>query len=90
MQAQKIKRKSPSEKTMKQPIKKVDILHEIYHRAGTQRFITLYALEIETGLSGGELRPILEDLKEELLIVEHPEGFQVSDKGSHYCKSRWD
>jgi len=36
------------------------------------------------------LRSMLEDLKSGLLIYEHPEGFQVSAEGMHYCKSRWD
>lgn len=70
-------------------MKKYDILHEIFHRAGTKKFITLYELETETGLSGAKLRPLLEDLKEEILIVEHPEGFQISENGLHFCKGRW-
>lgn len=70
-------------------MKRYDILHEIFHKAGTEKFITLYELETETGLSGGTLRPMLEDLKEESLIVEHSEGFQVSESGSHFCKRRW-
>lgn len=70
-------------------MKRYDILHEIYHRAGREKFTTLYALETETGLSGSQLRPMLEDLKEESLIVEHPEGFQISENGTHFCKTRW-
>ena len=66
-----------------------DILHEIFHRAGSEKFMTLYELETETGLSGAKLRPMLEDLKEESLLVEHPEGFQVSENGMHFCKRRW-
>lgn len=66
-----------------------DILYEIYHRAGSSGFITLYQLETETGLGGTVLRSMLEDLKSELLIYEHPEGFQVSSGGIHYCKTRW-
>jgi len=68
---------------------KYDILHEIFHRAGTGKFINLYELETEAGLTGSQLRPMLEDLKEENLIVEHEEGFQVSANGSHFCKRRW-
>lgn len=68
---------------------RIDILYEIYHRAGCRGFITLYQLETETGLSGSALRSLLEDLKSELLIYEHPEGFQVSSEGMHYCKTRW-
>ncbi|MCL1865526.1 MAG: hypothetical protein FWF73_06925 [Spirochaetes bacterium] len=68
---------------------KYDILHEIFHYAGKEKFITLYELEIKTGLSGSQVRSLLEDLKDEILIVEHPEGFKVSDTGFHFCKRRW-
>lgn len=68
---------------------KYDILYEIFHRAGTDRFITMDELETETGLPGVKLRPVLEDLKEESLIVEHTEGYQVSESGLHFCKIRW-
>lgn len=70
-------------------MKRYDILQEIFHRAGTDRFMTLYELETETGLSGSALRPMLEDLKEESLVLEHPEGFQLSESGLHFCQRRW-
>jgi predicted TPR repeat methyltransferase len=70
-------------------MKKYDLLHEIFYHAGTEKFITLYDLEIKTGLSGMQLRSLLEDLKDEILIVEHHEGFQVSESGFHFCKRRW-
>lgn len=70
-------------------INRYDILQEIFHKAGSERFITLYDLETETGLSGSILRPMLEDLKEENLVIEHPEGFQLSESGIHYCRGRW-
>lgn len=73
----------------KSTLTKLDILSEIYSRAGNKNFITMNELETETGLSGKEIRGIVEDLKEELLIVEHPEGFQISDNGMHFCKTRW-
>jgi len=73
----------------KSTLTKLDILSEIYSRAGNNRFITMDELETETGLSGNEIRAMIEDLKEELLIVEHPEGFQISDNGMHFCKTRW-
>ncbi len=73
----------------KSTLTKLDILSEIYCRAGNKSFITMDELEIETGLSGQEIRSIVEDLKEELLIVEHPEGFQISHNGMHFCKTRW-
>lgn len=73
----------------KTTLTKIDILSEIYSRAGNNGFITMDELETETGLTGVQLRSLLEDLKEELLIVEHPEGFQISDSGMHFCKTRW-
>lgn len=68
---------------------KLEILQEIFHQAGSKKFITLYEIEVLTGYSGIHLRTVLEDLKEERLILEHPEGFQVSEKGIHFCKSKW-
>ena len=68
---------------------KSEILQEIFHQAGNKKFITLYEIEILTGYSGAHLRPVLEDLKEETLIHEHPEGFQISEKGVHFCRSKW-
>ncbi|PKL17097.1 MAG: hypothetical protein CVV49_12855 [Spirochaetae bacterium HGW-Spirochaetae-5] len=68
---------------------KYDILHEIFHKAGTDKFMTIDELETETGLSGSALRPMLEDLKEESLLLEHTEGLQISESGLYYCKSRW-
>ena len=68
---------------------RTEILYEIFHNAGTDRFITMYELEIATGLSGAKLRPIIEDLKEERLIVEHPEGFQLSGNGLNRCRTLW-
>ena len=73
----------------KSTLTKLDILSEIYSRAGNKNFITMDELETETGLNGKEIRGMAEDLKEELLIVEHPEGFQISDNGMHFCKTRW-
>lgn len=73
----------------KSTLTKIDILSEIYSRAGNKNFITMDRLETETGLSGKEIRAMVEDLKEELLVIEHPEGFQVSDNGMHFCKTRW-
>jgi hypothetical protein len=68
---------------------KSEILQEIFHQAGNRKFITLYEMEIFSGNSGAELRPLLEDLKEECLIIEHPEGFQISREGVHFCRSKW-
>ena len=66
------------------------VLSEIYFKTATGDFITMGDLETLSGSSGSELRPVLEDLKEERLIVEHQEGFQVSRHGLIFCKTRWD
>jgi len=66
-----------------------NLLYEIYHMAGEKGFVTMARLETETGISGAGLRPVIEDLKAALLIHEHPEGFQVSSSGMHYCKTKW-
>ncbi len=68
---------------------KTDILYEIYHKAGKSGFITMYELELTTGLGATAMRSMLEDLKAGLMIYEHPEGFQVSDEGMNYCKTKW-
>jgi DNA-binding transcriptional ArsR family regulator len=65
------------------------ILQDICHRTADGSFITLGELETWTGKSGSALRPHLEDLKEAGLVVEHPEGFQVSPPGLGFCRSRW-
>lgn len=65
------------------------ILSLIYGKTSAGGFVTLYELEVESGLSGLELRPYTEDLKNKLFIVEHEEGFQLSGKGLRYCKSIW-
>ncbi len=67
----------------------LDILEEVYNSAGTESFVTLYELEIKTGRSGFELRNILEDLKEAQMITEHPEGYQISSSGIHFCRTKW-
>ncbi len=68
---------------------RTDLLQDIFQKTGGGDFLTLYELEVEFGLSGINLRSLLEDLKEENLIVEHPEGFQISEAGRLYCRSRW-
>lgn len=66
-----------------------NMLQDIYQKTSQHTFITLNELEVEFGISGSELRPLLEDLKEGGLIVEHKEGFQVSPGGINYCKTKW-
>ena len=65
------------------------ILNEIYYKTARGDFITLDELETEFAMNGSSLRAYLEDLKLELLVVEHEEGFQVSRQGLHYCRSIW-
>jgi len=67
----------------------LDILEEIYHNAGTENFMTLYELEVNTGMTGSQLQNIIEDLKDGLYITEQPEGYQISTKGIHFCKTKW-
>jgi len=66
-----------------------NILNEVYHRTAPGGFVTLDELITVYGRSGTDLRPFLEDLKEDGLIVEHPEGFQVSDHGRNTARSQW-
>ncbi|TGK00892.1 hypothetical protein EHO59_13300 [Leptospira semungkisensis] len=65
------------------------ILQDIYQASHTGGFLTMRDLELNTSLTEWKLRPHLEDLKEASLIVEHPEGFQVAPRGTHYYKSKW-
>ncbi|HOO71454.1 MAG TPA: hypothetical protein PK926_06805 [Spirochaetota bacterium] len=67
----------------------INLLGDIYNRTRDGSFMTLDELETDQGKSGSQLRPMLEDLKEEGLIVEHEEGFQVSRPGVDFCRSRW-
>ncbi|PKL39130.1 MAG: hypothetical protein CVV44_09705 [Spirochaetae bacterium HGW-Spirochaetae-1] len=67
-----------------------DILNYIYHKTNHGFFVTMDALETEFALTGTQLRAILEDLKDEILVVEHDEGFQVSQPGMNYCRTQWD
>lgn len=66
-----------------------DVLRELFHETGNGDFLTFYQLEIITGMDGVQLRGLLEDLKAGILVMEHPEGFQVSPEGISYCRSRW-
>jgi predicted transcriptional regulator len=73
----------------KNSLNKLDILSEIYIKFEKNKFVTMEELIATTGLSSSKIRPFVEDLKEDLLIVEHPEGFQVSNKGITFCKTHW-
>ncbi|HSV95973.1 MAG TPA: hypothetical protein VLM75_03455 [Spirochaetota bacterium] len=68
---------------------KLDILHDIFIRTRDGGFASLHEIEVNTALSGSRLRPILEDIKEEGLVIEHPEGFSIAPGGIHFCRSRW-
>ena len=65
------------------------VLQEIYYRTVSGGFIAMYSLEVELGLSGSELRSMLEDLKSLCYIVEHEEGFQLTFTGKEFSRSKW-
>lgn len=65
------------------------ILQDIFHRTANGSFITMGELETKEGMPASGLRPLLEDLKELGLVVEHPEGFQLSPPGLRFCRGRW-
>jgi len=67
----------------------LNILHYLYSKTERGGFIPLYELEVRFALSGSELQGILEDLKEGELVVESDTGFQVSQNGVNFGKSRW-
>jgi predicted transcriptional regulator len=69
---------------------KLGILHDIFIRTRNGGFITMREIEVNTALSGSRLRPILEDLKEEGLVIEYTEGLFIAPGGMHFCRSRWD
>jgi hypothetical protein len=52
-------------------------------------FATLYELEVKIGIPAWELRSLLEDMKNSILVDEHPEGFQISREGIQKATSRW-
>ena len=66
-----------------------NLLNEIYYRTAQGAFATLDELITHFGSPGSDLRPLLEDLKEGGFIVEHPEGFQISDHGRNTARSQW-
>lgn len=66
-----------------------DVLNKVYSVTEYGGFVDMDTLETEFGLSGSKLRPLLEDLKAKLFVVEHEEGFQITKQGLHHCKSIW-
>lgn len=68
----------------------LSILNEVYFKTNNGDFINIGELETLTGFTGSKLRPIMEDLKQEGLIVEHQEGFQLSRHGLTICRTKWD
>jgi hypothetical protein len=67
----------------------LELLSDIRQQTRDRPFVTLYELEVLTGLPGEGLRPVLEDLKERGYVVEHPEGFQLTPPGVSFCRGRW-
>lgn len=66
------------------------ILHAIYdaHNAGN-RFIRLYDLEVNLGVSGWDLRSAVEDLKNAGYLNEDENGVFITDAGITVSRSRW-
>jgi len=67
----------------------IDILHYLYYNSSDYDFVSLYQLEVLIGISGGDLRSFLEDLKDQCLVVETDDGFNISRQGRHFGQSRW-
>jgi len=67
----------------------LDILQIIYHETANKSAITMTTLEVETGLSGYILRNHLEDLKQKGFVVEHKEGFFITETGISFGSTRW-
>lgn len=65
------------------------LLQYLYHKTEKGGFISLYTLEVEFAMSGSKLQTYLEDLKESELVVESPDGFQISGRGILFGKTRW-
>lgn len=65
------------------------ILQDLYQKDSDDPFITMTDFEIELGITGNSIRPLLEDLKELGYVVEHEEGFRITPNGINYCQSRW-
>ncbi|HPB82578.1 MAG TPA: hypothetical protein PK200_11130 [Spirochaetota bacterium] len=67
----------------------LSILHYIFTKTKDGNFLSLYELEIEFGITGSDLQPVLEDLKEDELIIESDECYQISDSGINFGRSKW-
>ncbi len=67
----------------------IQILQDLYQKDQSNPFITMSEFEIHHGLTGTEIRSILEDLKDSGLVVEHEEGFQITFTGINYSKTKW-
>ncbi len=65
------------------------LLLELYDMTRDGSFASLYELEIKLGIPAWELRSLAEDLKNRILVDEHPEGFQISREGIQHATSRW-
>ena len=67
----------------------LSILHYIFSKTRDGGFLSLYELEIEFGITGSDLQPVIEDLKEGEQIIETDERYQISDNGINFGKSKW-
>ena len=66
-----------------------DILREVFYSNDRDQMLPISELEIKTGMSHAELRPLLEDLKREGLLIENRAQLELSYSGLDYAKSRW-
>ena len=68
----------------------LQIMQDLYQKDKRRPFITMSNFEVELGITGNEIRSILEDLKDSGLVVEHEEGFQITRSGINFSQSRWE
>ena len=66
-----------------------DILREVFYSNERDQMLPISELEVKMGMSHAELRPLLEDLKRERLLIENRAQLELSYSGLDYAKSRW-
>ncbi len=66
------------------------VLHAIYdaYNAGS-RHIDLYTLEVTIGISGWDLRALVEDLKNSGYLIEDEDGLMITNAGLSVARSKW-
>lgn len=66
-----------------------DILYEIYHATSTGGYISMDELQTLTGLRGSVIQAEAETMKEAGYLFERECGYQISEYGSAFSRSRW-